>query len=92
MKWIESYVTKCKQKVVIGPSVSTTKTTAGVPQGSVLGPLFFLIHINDIADQLLCITRIFADDTSLSSTSSDLNHIEGTLNHDLGVIVKWSEQ
>mgnify|MGYP003551675180 CR=1 FL=1 len=42
LKWIESYVTKRKQKVVIGSSVSTTKTTtAGVPQGSVLGPLFF---------------------------------------------------
>ena len=52
LKWIESYVTKRKQTVVIGSSVSTaTTTTTGVPEGSVLGSLFCLIYINAIADQ-----------------------------------------
>ena len=67
-------------------------TTAGVPQGSVLDPLFFLIFINDIAEHLLSITRIFADDTSLAFTASNISDIEGILNHDLCVISDWSKQ
>ena len=79
--------------MAIGSSVSSTKSTnAGVPQGSVLGPLFFLIYINDIAEQLLSVFRIFADDTLLSCTSSDISHIESILNHDLEVVNKWSKQ
>ena len=93
LKWIESYLTNRRQKVAIGSSVSSAKSTnAGVPQGSVLGPLFFLVYINDIVDQLLSVCRIFADDTSLSCTSSDITHIESILNHDLEFVNKWSKQ
>ena len=93
LKWIESYLTDRRQKTFIGSSYSEVKvTTAGVPQGSVLGPLFFLIYINDIADNLLSITRIFADDTSLSFTCNSLSDIEGILNHDLHIIANWSKQ
>ena len=48
--------------------------SARVPQGSVLGPLFFLVYVNDIIDNLLSITRLFADDTSLAFTSSNLSN------------------
>ena len=54
-----------------------------VPQGSVLGPL---IYVNDIVEHLVNISHLFADDTSLSFTSSNINDIEGILNHDLRVI------
>ncbi len=66
--------------------------TAGVPQGSVLGPLLFLIYVNDIADKLLSITRLFADDSSLAVSSPDINTIEHTLNHDLNELTEWSNR
>ena len=66
--------------------------SAGVPQGAVLGPLFFLIYVNDLADNLLSITRLFADDTSIASSSSNLMDIEGILNHDLRCITLWAKQ
>ena len=66
--------------------------SAGVPQGSFLGPLFFLIYVNDIADNLLSITRLFADDTSIASSSSNLMDIAGILNHDLRCIILWAKQ
>ena len=67
-------------------------TTAGVPQGSVLGPLFFLVYVNDIIDNLLSIARLFADDTSLAFTTSNLPDLEGVLNHDLQIISIWAKQ
>lgn len=54
-----------------------------VSQGSILDPLLFLVNINDIADELTGKTRLYADDTSLNYSSSDLAEIEIVLNHDL---------
>ena len=63
---INSYLSQRKQKVGIKSCFSVLKFIfAGVPQGSVLGPLFFLVCINDIAKHLLSLTRLFADDSSL---------------------------
>ena len=66
--------------------------TAGVPQDSVLGPLFFLVYVNDIADNLISISRLFADDTSIACSVSNINDIEGILNHDLQSMSAWSMQ
>ncbi|MCG7883380.1 MAG: hypothetical protein JAY96_17510 [Candidatus Thiodiazotropha endolucinida] len=93
LDWVVSYLSNRQQKVFLGSSMSNVKhTSAGVPQGSVLGPLFFLIYVNDIVDNLLSITRLFADDTSLASSSSNLADLEGILNHDLQVISIWAKQ
>ena len=66
-----------------GQSSSWTIVNAGVPQGSVLGPLLFLIYINDLSDGLSSNAKLFADDTSLFSVVHDINTSATELNKDL---------
>ena len=56
---------------------------AGVPQGSILGPVFFLIYINDLSDDLVSTVKLFADDTSLFSAARDSNISAYELNNDM---------
>lgn len=91
LKWFENYLSARKQKVIVHGAMSSEKIlSAGVPQGSVLGPLLFLLYINDIADKLTGMARLFADDTSLSFSSTDLATIEFILNNDLVQLSKWA--
>ena len=72
------------QRVFVKGAFSSLKfIPTGVPQGSVLGLLFFLIYINDLADYLHGMARLFADNTSLSFSSNNLAFIEHILNTDL---------
>ena len=70
----------------------SNEISAGVPQGSVLGPLLFLVFVNDITENLVSISRLFADDTSLACTTSNVDDLAGILNHDLRVISQCSKQ
>ena len=89
----ESYLCKRKQCVVINGSESVWgKIDAGVPQGSVLGPLLFLIYINDLEDGIKSQIKFFADDTSLFSIVHDPNTSAVDLNRDLNLICQWAYQ
>jgi len=63
-----------------------------VPQCSVLDPPLLHVYVNDITQNLLSITRLFADDTSLASTTSNIDDLQSIINHDLREISKWSKQ
>ena len=90
---LKHFLTNRKQRVVLnGQSSSWTNVKAGVPQGSILGPLLFLIYINDLADGLSSNTKLFADDTSLFSVIHDSVITTLELNSDLSRIKQWAFQ
>ena len=88
---IKSFLTNRFQRVVLnGQTSNWKKILAGVPQGSILGPLFFLIFINDILDGIRSNIKFFADDTSIFSVMKDRISASVTLNEDLYLISKWA--
>ena len=92
LEWFRNYLSDRKQRVVIrGQSSNWADVEAGVPQGSVLGPLLFLIFINDIVHSINSFIRLFADDTSLYIIVDNPNEAAITLNTDLDKIYKWAE-
>ena len=78
-------------KVILKVS-SWTGVNVGVPQGSILGPLLFLVYINDLADGLSSNAKLFADDTSLFLVIHHLDTSANELNNDLYQINKWAFQ
>ena len=89
--WFRSYLTNRKQKVVINGFESDSKILLhGVPQGSVLGPILFLIYINDLHHCIkFCTTYHFADDTNLLNISKDYKTLQKQVNYDLFNLHKW---
>ena len=65
-----------------------TYVNAGIPQGSILGLSFFLIYINELADELSCNAKLFADDTSLFSVMQNIDSATAELNNDLAKMRK----
>ena len=93
LRLIESFLSDRYQRVVLnGQTSNWKKVKAGVPQGSILGPLFFLIYINDLPSELRCSAKLFADDTSLFSVVENVNETTANLNKDLENINKWAQQ
>ena len=88
---VQSYLTDRKQKVVINGYESSSKSLLhGVPQGSVLGPILFLIYINDLHHSIKhCTTYHFADDTNLLNISKDYKTLKKQVNYDLFNLHKW---
>jgi len=91
LKWIQSFLMERSQKVIVeGESSSTCTVDSGVPQGTVLGPLLFLCHINDLPKSVTSQVRLFADDCLLyRPINSFEDHIN--LQKDLHSLEKWSK-
>ena len=91
LKWFQSYLTDRYQQDQINGFLSKKgKIISGVPQGSILGPLLFLIYINDLPNCLKStIPCLYADDTQIFTSSHDTAKIADSLNSDLENITDW---
>ena len=89
--WLKEYLNNRKQCTIANNVVSKQEAiTCGVPQGSVCGPLLFLLYINDISKSLKnCKVSLYADDTVLYYSSNDLNHPKTVVQTDLNELSKW---
>ena len=93
LQWFDSYLSDRKQYVSVNGSTSDELTiTHGVPQGLVLGPLLFLLFINDLPSVSKVLTfYLFADDTNIYFESDDLIHMQKVVNRELPKVRKWLE-
>ena len=91
LDWFKHYLSDRKQRVVLPGAISDwVFIRAGVPQGSILGPLLFLIYINDIVTDIGSNIRLFADDTSLYIVVDDPITAANCINTDLDKISRWA--
>ena len=87
LEWCKSFLSGRRQRVVIGDHVSAWKNvTSGVPQGSVLGPLLFVIFINDLPESIVSHSKLYADDNKLFSDDPNI------LQSDLDRLAEWNEK
>jgi len=89
--WFKSYLNCRNQKCFVNGCISENRSlTCGIPQGTILGPLLFLLYINDLP---ICLSysqpRMYADDTHLTYADNDLSTIELNLNQDLANVSEW---
>ena len=90
---IESFLNERYQRVVLKRQNSGwEKFEAGIPQGSILGPLLFHIYINDLSNNLESEVKLFADDTSIFSIVHDNDLSTRELENDLNKIQEWAYQ
>ena len=92
LDWLQSYISERHQKVMLnGMESNMCYLESGVPQGSILGPLLFLIFVDDIVDEMECIVNLFADDTSVQQKIIDITSFDA-VNRDLSRLSRFGKQ
>ena len=92
VKWIEQWLTKRNQQVTLENHVSNKlPVKSGVPQGTVLGPLMFLLYINDIDENIFSTVRLFADDCVMYRIIDSLED-SLCLQRGLSTILNWTKK
>ena len=93
LRWLEGYISNREHQVIIKDTISLkSNVKVGVAQGSILYSLLFFIFINDIADDMLGLCRLFADDMSVGERSLEINNLRSMVNIDLQNITHWAKQ
>ncbi len=89
-KWVEDFLSNREHRVKVNGALSSSaKVTSGIPQGSVLGPILFILYINDLPDEVSNDVYLFADDTKLYSKIND-DEDSDKLQDDLTKLEEWS--
>ena len=91
LKWFKGYLVGRRQRVCVGEEKSTwSDVRRGVPQGSILEPLLFILYVNNLPQEVEhCQVKQYADDTTLSHVSSDAGSLECGLVEDLESVARW---
>ena len=89
--WFKSYLDNGTQKCFVNGSLSDSQPlTCGISQGTILGPLLFILYINDLPNCLVnSHPKMYAYDTHLTFASNDVVHLEENINDDLTKITEW---
>ena len=92
LEWFRSFLTERRQRVVVNGSVSDwTAVGSGIPQGTVLGPVLFIVFVNDLPDCIESACKLFADDTKVYVGAGNAHYRE-KLQQDLDALVTWSQR
>ena len=88
--WFKSELNRAQKCFVNGSLSDSQPLTCGIPQGTILGRLLFILYINDLPNCLVnSHFRMYADDTHLTFASNDVVHLEENINDDLTKITEW---
>jgi hypothetical protein len=93
INWFQAYLNDRIQKTVVNGKTSEAKTIeAGVPQGSILGPLLFLLYMDDLIQQVNIEVRLYADDATLYISYDDAEQASIEMDDNLTAVMNWANQ